>query len=191
MKVVAVNGSPRKNGNVSQMIQIVFQILQEEGIETEEIRVADVNLSGCIDCRMCRRPESRGICVLKGDDFNAWIKKLEAADGIILASPTYVGGVSGQLKCFMDRACRVTRSSHSLQHKVGAPLIAARRGGATMVFNSLMAFFTTREMIVPCSDYWNYCLGHDRGEIMSDQEGLQSVRILAANMAGLLKKLHA
>jgi multimeric flavodoxin WrbA len=190
MKVIAFNGSARKNGNTAILLDLVLGELRQEGIETEMIQLAGRNIHGCLACRKCFARKD-GRCAQKNDDGNRLIDKMIEADGILLGSPTYVTDVSPEIKALIDRACMVTRANESpLRRKVGAAIVAVRRAGATHAFDTLNHFFLISEMIVPGSSYWNIGIGREKGEVRNDTEGVETMRVLGRNMAWLLKKLH-
>jgi multimeric flavodoxin WrbA len=191
MKVVAFNGSARKNGNTAILLDFVLGELRQEGIETEMIQLAGKNIHGCLACRRCFARKD-GRCAQKGDDGNKLIDKMIEAEGILLGSPTYVTDVSPEIKALIDRACMVTRANESLlRRKVGAAIVAVRRAGATHAFDTLNHFFLISEMIVPGSSYWNIGIGQEKGEVRKDAEGVETMKVLGRNMAWLLKKIHA
>jgi len=190
MKVVAFNGSPRREGNTYHLIQKVFAELHQERIETEYIQIGDKALRGCTACRKCGENRDKR-CVLPDDGLNEYIEKMEAAEGIILASPVYVGNVSAEMKALIERVVIVSRANGGLlKRKVGAAVVAVRRAGAIMVYNDLNLFFGIQEMIVPGSSYWNMALGRMPGEVLNDEEGIETMATLGRNMAWLLKKLY-
>ena len=189
MKVVAINGSPRKDGNTYRMIQHVFGVLQKEGIETELVQLGGTTVRGCNACYQCFANKD-GRCVQTGDLINSCIEKMVEADGIILGSPTYFADVSTELKALIDRGGLVTRANGNLlKRKIGAAVIAVRRGGAIHVFDTINHFFLIGEMIVPGSCYWNFAVGREKGECEKDEEGMKTMTVLGENMAWALKKL--
>jgi multimeric flavodoxin WrbA len=189
MKVVAFNGSGRKDGNTAILLRYVLAELEKEGLETELVQLAGKNIHGCLGCRECASRKD-GFCAQKDDDGNQLIETMIAADGILLGSPTYVADVSSQIKALIDRACMVTKANGgALRHKVGAGVIAVRRAGAMHAFDSLNHFFLISEMIVPGSSYWNIGIGREKGDVERDAEGIETMRALGRNMAWLLKKL--
>ena len=191
MKVLAFNGSPRKNGNTSMLIHKVFDELNEAGIETEEINVGADPIRGCMGCGRCREIKN-GKCVFDDDALNGWVEQMVKADGIILGSPVYIAGVSGQMKSFMDRSVLAAMTGGDLlKRKPGASVTAARRAGCVATFHSLNAWFTVAQMIVVGSSYWNMGFGGAPGEVEQDKEGLQTMRNLGLNMAWLLKIIEA
>lgn len=189
MKVVAFNGSPRRDGNTFTMISRVFDVLKEEGIDTELVQVGGNLLHGCTACYRCGQNKD-GRCVIDSDPMNQWIQKMIEADGIILGSPTYFADVSTEMKALIDRAGFVTRSNGGLlRRKVGAAVIAVRRGGEIHPFDTINHFFLINEMIVPGSCYWNMAFGREKGQVEQDEEGMKTMAVLGDNMAWLLKKL--
>ena len=190
MKVVAVNGSTRKDGNTALLIRRVFEELEREGIETELVQLAGKTIKGCIACYKCQKTKDRR-CAVEDDDFNECFAKIAGADGIILASPTYYADVTASVKGLMERAGTVSRvNGNLLRRKVGAAVVAVRRGGAIHAFDTLNHFFFIKEMIVPGASYWNLGIGREPGEVRKDEEGLATMRVLGENMAWLLKKLN-
>ena len=191
MKVIALNGSPRKDGNTSLLIKEVFTELENEGIETELIQLGGRPIHGCIACMKCGKKKNSQ-CALKGDSLNDHLAKMFAADGIILGSPVYFTDVTSEMKALIDRAGFVARQNgHLLRRKVGAGVVAVRRAGSVHTFDTLNHFFTINQMVVPGSDYWNMGIGLQPGDVSNDKEGMNTMRILGSNMAWLLKKLHA
>lgn len=190
MKVIAINGSPRKNGNTAQAIQIVFEELIAEDIETELIQLADKQISPCKECYKCAKNKDNRCAGTPDDDLNEILEKMLEADGIILGSPTFFANVSSSMKALIDRAGLISKlNDNALKRKVGASVVAVRRQGATDVFSALNYFFLINEMVVPGSSYWNLVIGRDPGDIKKDEEGIQTLRNLGKNMAWLLKKL--
>lgn len=188
LSVVAFNGSPRQNGNTSRMIRTVFPVLEAEGISVREIRVGGNLVHGCAACGQCRAKQL-GQCVFIDDPMNEWIGIAKAADGIILASPTYFANITTEMKALIDR---VGFSTHgALYRKVGAPIVVARRGGAMQAYNALLTFFGITQMIVPGSSYWNMGYGLLPGDVEEDKEAQETMKNLGVNMAWLLKKIHA
>jgi len=190
MKVAAFNGSARKDGNTAILIRTVLEELQGEGIQTETISLAGKELRGCIACMQCFENQDRH-CAVTNDDLNACIDKMLAVDGIILGSPTYFANVSTEVKALIDRAGMTAKANADMfKRKVGAAVVAVRRAGSIHVFNSLNHFFTIGQMIIPGSSYWNMGIGMAEGDVAGDEEGLQTMRTLGANMAWLMKKLY-
>jgi len=190
MKVVAINGSARKNGNTSILIEKVFEPLREAGIECQQVQLAGHTVRGCRACFKCSSKKNNH-CSFEEDIVNECIDKMIAADAIILGSPVYVTDVSSEMKALIDRTCLVSRANGSfLRRKVGAAVMAVRRGGAIHAFDTMNHFFTISEMIVVGSSYWNFAFGREVGDVNQDEEGLQTMKVLGENMAWLLKKVN-
>ena len=190
MKVVAFNGSARKNGNTAILTNIVLGKLEKEGIETELVQLAGKKIRGCIACMKCWENKDQR-CSVTDDVLNSCIEKMIEADGIILGSPTYFANVSTELKALIDRAGMTSIANDRMfKRKVGAAVVAVRRAGAIHVFNSINHFFFIGQMIVPGSIYWNMGFGLDKGEVEKDEEGLDTMKVLGENMAWLLKKIN-
>ncbi|CDF58419.1 flavodoxin family protein [Thermobrachium celere] len=186
MKVVAFNGSPKKEGNTYHAIKIVAEELQNEGIDVEIVHVGDKPIRGCIACGMCYKNKNER-CVID-DEVNVWIQKMKEADGIILGSPVYFSSIAGTMKAFLDRAFYVASANGGLfRNKVGASVVAVRRSGGVTTFNQLNNYINYAEMLMPSSNYWNVIHGAKPGEVLQDEEGVQIMRILGKNMAYLLK----
>jgi multimeric flavodoxin WrbA len=191
LKVVAFNGSPRKEGNTAALIKHVLIELEKEGIETEVVQVGGKNIHGCTACTKCYENRDRK-CVIDKDVVNECIEKMLDADGIILASPTYFADLTPELKALIDRAGFVAIANGCLfRRKVGAAVVAVRRAGSVHVFDSINHFFTISQMIIPGSSYWNMGMGLAEGDVEKDEEGIRTMQILGQNMAWLLKKLNS
>jgi len=190
MKVVAFNGSARKDGNTAILINYVLGEIKKEGIETEMIQLAGQKIHGCIACYKCFKAKDQQ-CAVKDDVANDCIKKMVEADGIILGSPTYFSGVTTEMKALIDRAGFVARANGDMfRRKVGAAVVAVRRGGEIHAFDSMNHFFLIEQMIVPGSIYWNMGFGQQKGDVEKDEEGIRTMKNLGQNMAWLLKKIH-
>jgi len=190
MKVVAINGSPHKEGNTWHALKLVTKILEQEGIETEIINIGNKEIRGCIACNRClvKRNEQ---CVLPGDEVNNCIQKMKEADGILLGSPVHYSAMSATMKSFLDRAFYVAGSNNGLfRHKVGASVVAVRRSGGVATFDQLNNFLIYSEMVIPASNYWNVIHGTSPGEALKDEEGVQIMQVLGKNMAWLLKVIE-
>jgi multimeric flavodoxin WrbA len=189
MKVLAISGSARKDGNTAAAVRQVFEVLEAEGIETEMIQLSGKKIHGCIACYKCFENKDKR-CAVK-DDVNDCIQKMIEADGIILASPTYFADVTSEIKALMDRAGMVSRANGDmLKRKVGAAVAVARRAGCIHTFDSLNHFFFITQMIVPGSSYWNLAFAREIGEFEKDAEGVATMKVLGENMAWLLKQIH-
>jgi len=191
LKVIAFNGSARKDGNTAILIKQALRELEREGIETELVQLAGAQIHGCIACSECFETRDQ-CCVVTDDAVNEYIAKMLHADGIILGSPTYFADITPELKALIDRAGMVARANGDMfQRKVGAAVVTMRRAGAIHAFDSINHFFFIGQMIVPGSSYWNIGIGHAVGEAENDAEGMATMTTLGKNMAWLLKKLHA
>ena len=190
MKVVAFNGSGRKDGNTAMLIAEAFKPLQAAGIETEMIQLAGGKaIRGCTACYKCVENQDRR-CIIENDVVNDCIEKMIEADGIILASPTYFADITAEMKALIDRAGVVTRTNGNLLvRKVGAAIVAVRRAGAIHAYDSINHFFLISQMIVPGSSYWNIGFGRSIGDVQDDAEGLGTMTDLGENMAWLLGKI--
>jgi len=189
MKVVAINGSSRKDGNTAILLSLVLDELKKEGIETELIQLAGETLAGCIACYRCAENKDQKCAVVK-DRVNEYIAKMHEAQGILLGSPTYIADMTANMKALIERSTMVSKANGELfKRKVGAAVIAVRRAGSTHVLSSMNYFFLINQMIIPGSSYWNLGIGREPGEVKYDAEGTQTVKILGQNMAWLLKKI--
>jgi len=187
MKVVAFNGSPKKEGNTWHAISMVTAELEKESIETEIIHVGDKTIRGCAACGQCMKNKNEQ-CVQPGDEVNEWIQKMKHADGIIFGSPVHFSAMGGTMKSFMDRAFYVASVNNGLlRHKVGAAVVAVRRSGGLPAFTQLNNFINYAEMLIPTSNYWNVIHGSQPGEVTQDEEGVQIMRVLGKNMVWLMK----
>ena len=190
MKVVAINGSPRPQGNTAMLIGRVLEVLNKEGIETELVQLGGHLVHGCRACYRCFGTKDLR-CSQPDDMINDCIAKMAQADGILLGSPTYVTDVTTEMKALIDRACLVAKANQEpFRRKVGAAVVAVRRAGATHVFDTLNHFFLIGQMIVPGSSYWNIAVGRQPGEVGHDEEGMRTMTVLGENMAWLLGQLH-
>lgn len=188
MKVIAINGSPRKGGNTSQGLKVMTDELEKQGIEVETIQIGHLDIHGCIGCGYCGSSEGNQ-CVFKEDIVNELSDKMGEADGFILASPTYYAGIAGTMKAFLDRAF-YSRSSR-FKYKVATSMVAVRRSGGVDVMHQLNNYLNLAETVLPPSQYWTVAHGLDKGEIMQDEEGIQTLRKNANAMAWLLKLIDA
>ena len=183
MKVLMFNGSPHTNGNTCVALKEMEKVFAAEGIEVETVQVGNKNIRGCISCYSCK---SKGKCVFD-DMVNEIAPKLEACDGLVVASPVYYASANGTLIAFLDRLFYSTSFNKSM--KVGASVAVARRGGCSATFDQLNKYFTIPGMPVASSQYWNSIHGSAPGEAAGDEEGLQTMRTLAHNMTFLMKSI--
>jgi multimeric flavodoxin WrbA len=192
LKVVAFNGSARKDGNTALLVRKAFAELEAEGIETELVQLYNKPFRGCSACLKCAETQDNTCSGLKDDGLNACIEKMLAADGIIIASPTYYANCTATTQALLERAGYATRKSgNPLARKAGAAVVAARRGGAIHAFDSINHWFQINEMLVVGSSYWNVGIGLAKGDVEQDDEGMETMVTLGRNMAWALKKLTA
>lgn len=190
MKVVAFSGSARKDGNTAILVRALFKELKKAKIETELVQFAGKRISGCIACMKCFERKDRR-CAVTGDIVNECIGKMAEADGIVLASPTYYADISANLKALIERAGFVARANDDMfRRKVGAAVVAVRRGGAIHAFDTMNHFFFINQMVVPGSSYWNVGIGLAPGDVKHDDEGIATMKTLGQNMAWLLRKIN-
>jgi multimeric flavodoxin WrbA len=190
MKVIAINGSPHKDGNCARAIGRLGDALGKSGIALEAVHVGDKAIRGCTACGSCGK-RGDGKCVFADDPVNETVAKMAAADGIVLAAPVYYSGVAGTMKSFLDRAFYVAGAGALYRHKVGAALVAVRRSGGSSTLDCLNHYLSYSEMIVATSNYWDIVHGRLPGELEQDAEGLQIIDVLAGNLAWLLKMREA
>lgn len=185
MYALAINGSPRKGGNTEILLGHALAPLAEAGWETEIVQVGGKNLRGCIACMKCRERQNLR-CAVEKDNFNAIFEKMLAADALILGSPTYFTDVTAEMKALIDRAGYVALvNGAAFKAKIGAAVVAARRGGATHVFDTINHLFQINQMIVPGSSYWNMGYGLAQGEVEEDGEALVNMTHLGQAIAWL------
>lgn len=190
MKVIAINGSPRKDGNTHLLLEAVLEPLARAGWETEAVQIGGKDIHGCRACFKCWELQSQR-CVFDKDILNAVLEKMLAADAIILGSPTYFADVSAEMKALMDRAGMVSMANGCLlAGKIGAAVVAVRRGGATHVFDTMNHLFSISQMIVPGSTYWNMGYGLEPGKVADDAEGLRNMRHLGQAIDWLGKAMQ-
>ena len=183
MKVLMINGSPRPNGNTSLALREMETVFKAEGIETEIIQIGNKAIRGCIACGKCAE---KGKCVFD-DAVNEVAPKFEACDGLVVGSPVYYASANATLVAFLTRLFFSTPFDKTM--KVGAAVVAARRGGLSATFDELNKFFTISGMPVASSQYWNSVHGREPGQAAQDAEGLQTMRTLARNMTFLMRSI--
>ena len=183
LKVLILNGSPRVNGNTTLAIREMEQIFAESGVEAETIQIGNRDIRGCIACGGCAE---KGKCVFD-DIVNEIAPKFEAADGLVVASPVYYASANATLIACLDRLFYSTHFDKTM--KVGASVVCARRGGCTATFDQLNKYFTIASMPIAASQYWNCIHGRTAGEAEMDEEGKQTMRVLARNMVFLMKSI--
>lgn len=183
MKVLMINGSPRANGNTSVALEEMKKIFDAEGIETETVQVGNKDVRGCVACGHCAE---LGKCVFD-DIVNELAPKFEEADGLVVASPVYYASANATLIAVLDRLFYSTHFNKTM--KVGASVVCARRGGCSATFDELNKYFTISGMPIASSQYWNSIHGRTPGEADKDEEGKQTMRVLARNMTFLMKSI--
>jgi multimeric flavodoxin WrbA len=187
MKVVAFNGSPRKDGNTTILINHVFRELEKEGIETELVQLSGKRIHGCIACYKCFENKDRR-CAVKDDIANECIEKMSKAEGIILGSPVYFADVTAEMKALIDRAGFVSLANGGMyRNKVGAAVVAYRRSGAVHTLDGMNHLFLSGQMIIVGRSIG---VGREKGEVEKDEEGMQAIKVLGQRMAWLLRKLY-
>lgn len=188
MRVIAINGSPHKNGNTAQALQLMADELEREGIEVETIQIGHKNIHGCIGCGYCFSSDERQ-CVFKDDELNEVAAKMRKADGFILGSPTYYAGIAGTMKSFLDRVFYT--SSGYFKYKVATSVAVVRRAGGVDVVHQLNNYLNLAQTVTPPSQYWTVGYGRKEGEVLQDGEGTQTLRKNARAMAWMLKVIDA
>ncbi len=188
MKVVAFNGSPRKDGNTAILIRHAFSELEKQGIETDLVQLSEGEIHGCIACYKCMENKDQR-CAVKSDSANKYIELMLGADGIILGSPVYFQDVTPEMKALIDRTGYVARSNGRMfKKKAGASVVAQRRSGAIHTLDTMDHFFLSGEMILVGRAIG---IGREKGEVENDEEGIRLVKSLGQRMAWLLGKIHA
>ncbi len=187
MKVLLINGSPREKGNTFTALSEVAKTLHEAGIETEIVSIGRGAVQGCIACGMCGRT---GKCTFNDDlYYKIWRTVKDGIDGLVVGSPVYYGGPNGSLCALLDRVFYSLGAD--LQYKVAASVVVCRRGGASAAFDRLNKYYTMMNMPVASSQYWNLAYGQTPGQVAADEEGMQTMRTLARNMAWMMRNLRS
>ena len=183
MKVLLINGSPREHGNTYTALHEMVKIFEGENIETEIVHIGEKAIRGCVACQNCRK---NGKCIYD-DEVNELASKFEECDGLVVGSPVYYASANATLIAALDR---LFYSSHfDKAMKVGASVVCARRGGCSATFDELNKYFTISNMPIASSQYWNSIHGRAQGEAEMDEEGKQTMRVLARNMVFLMKSI--
>lgn len=183
MKVLMINGSPHAKGNTAIALEEMRKVFEAEGVETELLHIGNKDIRSCIACGTCFK---KGSCVFE-DEVNAAAEKFKVCDGLVVGSPVYYASANATLVAFLTRLFYSTPFDKTM--KVGAAVVAARRGGLSAAFDELNKFFTISGMPVASGQYWNSIHGREQGEAAQDAEGLQSMRTLARNMTFLMKSI--
>ncbi len=192
IKVVGINGSPRKGGNTEHLLKEVLRQIEENGITTELFQLGGKQVKQCIACMKCREIKD-GYCHNDNDFANSCIDLMRGADGIIIGSPVYFADITPEVKALIDVSGFASRgaATNHFRRKAGAAVVAVRRGGAIHSFDSINHFFLINEMMVAGSNYWNIGVGSKRGDVLNDSEGMQTMKVLGDNMAWLLRNTAA
>jgi len=186
MKAIAIVGSPRKNGNTEILAKHTLKAIREEGLETELIRLCELEIKGCTACEACKKEER---CSIKDDLFPIY-NKMKQADAIIFASPVYFGSATPSMKALLDRTGYIALwNGRPFEGKVGGPVVVAAREGQNFTVGQLAYWFYYMGCIIPGSTNWNIAFGEKKGEVKKDQEGLETVWKFGKNVASLVKKL--
>ncbi|MDR3289956.1 MAG: flavodoxin family protein [Rickettsiales bacterium] len=185
MKVVAINGSPNKNGNTATMLNEILKVVKSSGGETKFIQIGGQNIHGCRACGQCRSLKNK-TCAFADDIFNSVFAEIVDADAIILGTPSYFSAMSPETKAFIDRMGYVSLANNRLlKHKIGAGVVAERRAGGSAIQASLHYVFLMNEMLIPGSTYWNIGIG----DVNNDNEAMDNMKNLGENIVWLIKKI--
>lgn len=188
MKVLLINGSSKANGNTAQALDAAAEVFKAQSIETKKLEIGSDAIHGCVGCGGCGVKQNRRCVRFTDDPLNGWLEDMFQADGLLIGSPVYYAGINGSLKAMLDRAFFVGSANGSLfRHKVGGAVTAVRRAGSLPAIEQINKYFSISEMFMPSGNYWTQVFGMKPGELNGDDEGLQCVRVLTANMAWLLK----
>ena len=189
MYALAISGSPRKGGNTELLLKEVLLELENAGWETELEKVGGTAIRGCIACEKCFENKDNE-CAFKKDKFNKVFSKMLKADAMVLGSPTYFAAISADLKALVERAGYVAYANgHAFSGKIGAAVVAVRRGGATHAYDTINHMYQMSRMIIPCSTYWNMGFSLKKGEVLKDEEGLANMRHLGKSIDWLGKAI--
>jgi len=190
MKVIGINGSPKADGNTYQSLRVVADTLKTEGIDMEILQIGTEPISGCTACMGCYKAKNE-TCVLNNGPVNEFLQKVKEADGIILGSPVYFSGVSGQMKSLLDRLFYAAGANGNyFRHKVGASLVAVRRSGGVAAFDQLNHYLLYAEMLIATGNYWSVIHGRVPGEVEADLEGVHTLQVLGLNFAWAMKLIE-
>ncbi|MDL2227155.1 flavodoxin family protein [Deltaproteobacteria bacterium OttesenSCG-928-M10] len=188
MKVLLINGSSKTKGNTALALDTAAMVFADNKIETDRIDIGKAAIHGCVGCGACFQKQNRRCVQFTDDPVNEWLEKILTADGLMIGSPVYYAGINGALKALLDRAFFVAAGNGGLmRHKVGAAVTAVRRAGSLPALEQIHKYFSISEMFMPSGNYWPQVFGLAPGEGAGDDEGLQCVGVLAANMAWLMK----
>ena len=186
MKIVAVNGSPKANGNTATALSVMSEVFKENNIDFEILHIGAEDIHGCIACGGCF---NAGTCALNDDAFSGYVNILKEADGIVLATPIYYANIAGTMKSFLDRV--FYSSGKAFYHKVGGAFVTVRRTGGIAGFDTLNHYMSITEMLIAPMPYWGVVHGRAPGEALQDEEGIAIVKRMAKNMVWLLQLKEA
>lgn len=185
MFALAINGSPRKGGNTEILLNEVCKPLADAGWETEYLQIGGKPLRGCLACKKCLEKKNLQ-CAIKTDIFNEVMAKMVRADALILGSPTYFTDVTSEMKALLDRSGYVAiANGRVFRGKIGAAVVAMRRGGATHVYDTINHMLLMNQVVIPGSTYWNIGIGRDLEDVREDAEGLANMKNLGETIAWL------
>ncbi|MDR0763738.1 MAG: flavodoxin family protein [Bacteroidales bacterium] len=188
MKIFAINGSPRVNGNTHILLTEMGKVFEREKIDYEILQIGNKNIHGCLGCRQCFELADEK-CAISDDEVNATIQKIKAADGIILGSPVYFSGIAGTMKAFLDRTFYVAMACGGLyKNKAGTVVTAVRRTGGSDTVDGLNRYLMLSGIIPVPTPTWGIVYGREKGDVLQDTDGLNTVRRTAANMVDILRK---
>jgi len=188
-KILLFNGSPHPHGNTAMALEIVEGELKAAGVETERVQVGGKLLHGCMGCRRCWELKNHR-CVIDSDPVNGWIEKMEQADGFVIGSPVYTANITAELKAFIDRADFVAKANgFAFKGKIGAPVVVGTKAGMMPAYQAIQAMFGISQMISVGSIHWNLAVGKLPGDILKDEEGVETMKTLGRNIAQLLERL--
>ncbi len=189
--VVAINGSPRKNGNTRRALEIAGGRLEAHGIRVEHIQLGGLRVRGCQACMWCRTHPDKKRCAFDDDGMNEILARVWEADGLLVGSPTYYSNLTTETKAFIDRCGYVSGANGGLlKGKIGAPVVSVRRAGGNVTYASINYLFGISQMPIATSSYWNMTLSRDIGDIENDAEGIRTFETLGDNMAEMILKLR-
>jgi multimeric flavodoxin WrbA len=183
LKAIGIVGSPRKGGNTEILTAHCLKAIAEEGLDTELVRLAGLDIRGCNACGYCFENEG---CSIK-DDFEPVFEKMIAADAVIVGAPVYFSSAPSLIKGFLERAGYIVRQKGGFAGKVGGPLVVARRAGQNFTVAELLFWFHIMQIINPGSTYWNMAFGREKGEVAKDEEGLRTAWNFGKNVARVAK----
>lgn len=186
MKAIGVVGSPRKDGNTERLTRHTLKAIEEEGLETELIRLVEYDVRPCNACMVCRHEATAEQCPID-DDLMTLYGKIKQAEAVILASPVYFGSATAMLKAFMERTGYISYDSRPFAGKVGGPLVVARRAGQNFALAQILYWYHILGFVVPGSTYWNIAFGRKPGDVEQDEEGMNTVWNFGKNVASLVK----